>query len=454
MDLKFALAVALGKTISFFIRVKHGGATAAPGYYALKIDPNLVRKLAGKLDKNIVISGTNGKTTTTRLVSQILSAQNHIIHNRQGSNLLRGIASTLLTHKKQRDSMGLWEVDEAALENAVSQLNPHIVVLLNLFRDQLDRYGEVNTLRARWQKVVQGLPKVTTLILNADDPSIAFLAQSAKCKVVFFGIGDKKIDLPQVSNVADTRYCPKCSSKLIFDAQFSSHLGLYYCVNCGFKRPKPQIYASDLDFEPDFSTKISINIQSRKLSASYQLPGLFNVYNVLAAISTVNSFDLADDNLTSELSNFTGAFGRYQKITIGGKHIIIFLIKNPTGANEVIRTLATKTGLNLLAILNDNFADGRDVSWIWDTDWEVLASKTKYIGVAGIRSWDMAARAKYANFILDKNSVYKDINYSIKKSLEKLNKNDTLIILPTYTALLSVQKTLNKLGGNLKWHQD
>lgn len=453
MDLRFLTAFLAGRTISFLIKLKGGGGTAAPGYYALKIDPNLVRKLAGKLDKNIIISGTNGKTTTTRLVSQILSAQNHIIHNRQGSNLLRGIASTLLTRKNREDSIGLWEVDEAALESAVSQLNPNIVVLLNLFRDQLDRYGEVNTLRSKWKKIIAALPKETTLILNADDPSLTFLAEVAKCNVVFFGIGDKKIDLPKVSNVADTRYCPHCSSKLLFETQFSAHLGVYRCAICGFKRPKPQIAAFDLNFEPDFSTKISINIQNRKLSASYQLPGLFNVYNVLAAISTVNSFDLADDNLTAELSNFTGAFGRYQKITIAGKHIVIFLIKNPTGANEVIRTLATRNDINVLSILNDNFADGGDVSWIWDTEWEALASKTKYIGIAGTRSWDLATRLKYAGFKLDKNSVHTDINYSVKKSLESLNNNDTLIILPTYTALLSVQKSLSKRGGT-KWHED
>lgn len=453
MDIKLASAILVGKIIAFIIRAAGGGATAAPGYYALKLDPNLVRKLSGKLSKNILVSGTNGKTTTSRLIFQILSQKNTIIHNRQGSNLLRGMASTLMAHTLDNQSIGLWETDEATLEGAVSQINPDIVVLLNLFRDQLDRYGEVNTIRAKWQKVVEGLPKKTTLILNADDPGIAFLARSAKCSVVFFGITDKKINLPAVSNAADTRYCPNCAHKIIFNTQFSSHLGHYHCSNCDFKRPKPHIKARDLVFEPDFSTKFNLTLNSRLLSLSYQLPGLFNVYNVLAAVSLANTFDLEDDNLTSRLSNFSGAFGRFQKIEVGTKKIIIFLVKNPTGANEVLRTITTQNNLHILAALNDNFADGRDVSWIWDSNWEILTSSVKSVSISGIRSWDLANRLKYAGFELDKNSVYQDINYSIQKSLEKLSSNDTLIILPTYTALLSVQKTLNKLGGN-KWHQD
>ncbi len=455
MDLRLLSAVLLGKTASSVIKLTGGGATAAPGYYALKIDPNLVRKLAGNLDKNIVVSGTNGKTTTSRLISNILSSQYQIIHNRQGSNLQRGIASTLLkNYPIAGNAVGLWEVDEATLPEAVSQIHPQIIVLLNLFRDQLDRYGEVNSLRAKWQKIVSTLTKNTTLILNADDPGIAYLAKFAKCKVLFFGIEDKKINLPEVRNVADTRYCPNCTHKLIFNTQFSSHLGHYHCSNCDFKRPKLQICTRNLDFEPDFSTKLQITIYKRNLSASYQLPGLFNVYNVLAAVSVVNSFDLEDDNLTSQLSNFSGAFGRFQKISAGSKHILLFLVKNPTGANEVLRTLATKNNLHLLTILNDNFADGKDVSWIWDTNWEVLADKVKSVNITGTRSWDLANRMKYAGFKLNKDSVYKDINYSIKNSLEKLSNNDTLIILPTYTALLTVQKSLNKMGVNIKWHKD
>lgn len=454
MDFKFSLAIAVGKIISFLIKSKGGGGTTAPGYYALKIDPDLIQKLVKNLDKSIIVSGTNGKTTTSRLISNILSGGHQVVHNRQGSNLLRGIASTLLkNYPTAGNAVGLWEVDEATLPEAVSRIHPQIIVLLNLFRDQLDRYGEVNSLRAKWQKIVSTLPKNTILILNADDPGITYLAKFSKCKVLFFGIEDKKINLPEVTNAADTRYCPNCAHKLTFNTQFSSHLGHYRCSNCDFKRPSPQISASNLEFNHDFSSQISITVNRQPSIINYQLPGLYNVYNVLAAVSVANSFDLEDHNLRSQLSNFSGAFGRFQKIEIGTKKIIIFLVKNPTGANEVLRTLAAKNNLNLLAILNDNFADGKDVSWIWDTDWDVLTKSIKTLSISGIRGWDLANRLKYANFKLDKNSVFKDINYSIKKSLEKLSNNDTLIILPTYTALLEVQKSLSKQGGS-KWHQD
>ncbi|MDO8486962.1 MAG: MurT ligase domain-containing protein [Candidatus Curtissbacteria bacterium] len=456
MDFRFLTAVLLGKTVSHLIRFTGGGGTAAPGYYALKIDPNLTQKLAKNLDKNILVSGTNGKTTTSRLISQILSQKHQVVHNRQGSNLIRGIASTLLKNSsiKKQNGIGIWEVDEAALAEAVAQTSPDIIVFLNLFRDQLDRYGEVNSLRTKWQKIVSTLPKSTTLILNADDPGISYLAKFAKCKVAFFGIQDKKINLPEVSNVGDTRYCPNCSQKLIYSIQFSSHIGHYQCSNCGFKRPKPQISASNLKFSPDFSTTVQFTIHYSLFTIHYNLPGLYNVYNVLAACAVSSALQITSAEIKTKIASFSPAFGRFQKIKVKNKNILIFLVKNPTGTNEVLRTLATQKNLNLLTILNDNYADGKDVSWIWDTNWEIVVPSVKNISVSGIRGWDLANRLKYAGFKLNKNSVYKDINYSIEKSLEKLNSNDTLIILPTYTALLSVQKTLNKLGGNLKWHQD
>lgn len=456
MDFRFVLALSVGRLISALIKLKGGGGTAAPGYYALKIDPSLTRKLAQNLDKNILVSGTNGKTTTSRLIAQILSQKHQIVHNRQGSNLIRGIASTLLKNlpvKKQK-GIGLWEVDEATLKEAVSQTSPDIIVLLNLFRDQLDRYGEVNSLRGKWEKVVSSLPKSSTLILNADDPGIAYLAKFAKCEVVFFGIEDKKIDLPEVSNVGDTKYCPNCSRKLIYSTQFSSHIGHYRCPNCAFKRPKPQISASNLKFNPDFSSRLTLTVNQKSSTFNYNLPGLYNTYNVLAATSATLSMELSLEEIRSKIAGFSAAFGRFQKVELRNKNVLVFLVKNPTGANEVLRTLTPSKNLNILAILNDNFADGRDVSWIWDTNWEIVESSVKNISVSGIRSWDLANRLKYAGLKINKDNVNKDINYSIKKSLEKLSTNDTLIILPTYTALLEVQKSLSRLGDNQKWHQD
>lgn len=458
MDIRLALAIVVGKTIAVLNKLTGSGATAAPGLYALKIDPNLVSKLTAKLKYgSIIISGTNGKTTTSRLTADILSQKFKIIHNRQGSNLLRGIAATLIANSSLsgnlESNLGIWEVDEATLPQAIKHTNPKSIVLLNLFRDQLDRYGEVDTVRAKWQKALRSPNQGRTLILNADDPGVSFLAKSFQGKVVYFGVEDKKLDLPQVTNVADIKHCLNCEANLVYSALLTAHMGHYSCPKCNFKRPKPQVSASNLKFNPDFSTQIDLSLITSHLSLSYQLPGLYNVYNVLAAAALCNSLDIDHTKIKEKITSFSAAFGRFQNVDIQGKTATIFLIKNPAGANEVIRTISLKNNLNVLAILNDKIADGKDVSWIWDTNWEILIPKIKNLAISGTRCWDMATRLKYANFQMSKNDVHEDISYSLQNAMAKLNKNDTLIILPTYTAMLELQKSLQKLGGT-KWHED
>lgn len=460
MDLQLTAAILIGKLIAFLTKLKGGGATAAPGLYALKIDNNLVKKLVTKSHfVSIAISGTNGKTTTSRIVSDILEASgSKVIHNRQGSNLLRGLASTLISKcsptGKLDHAIGVWEVDEATLPEAIINTNPKIVVLINLFRDQLDRYGEVDTVRTKWQKVIASLPKSTALILNADDPGISFLAKFHKGKVLFFGVGDKKLNLPQISSVADVSYCLNCGKPLTYDFLLSAHMGHYQCSACGLKRPSPQISATNLNFKSDFSTFLKLTINYQPSTINYQLPGLYNVYNVLAASACASVLNIDFALIKNTIKNFSAVFGRFQKVKIDNKEVIIFLIKNPAGANEVIRTIsATSDKVNLLAILNDNIADGRDVSWIWDTNWETLTASLKSTTVAGTRAWDLANRLKYTEIKLSNQDVYENINYSIVKTVKNMSSKDTLVILPTYTALLSVQKSLNKLGAT-KWHKD
>ena len=468
MDLKLLLAIFTGKLIAVIIRILgKTGATSAPGLYTLKIDPHLVKKLSKQIQSgSIIISGTNGKTTTARLISTILSKKYNIIHNRSGSNLLRGIASTLISKSsllgKFKSNLAIWEVDEAALPEAIENTSPKIIVLLNLFRDQLDRYGEVDAIRTKWQKSLSKLPASSTLIANADDPGISFLTKSFKGKTIFFGISDKQINLPKTANVADIRHCLNCQSNLKYTAILSAHMGHYSCANCHLQRPKPHVNASNLKFLKDFKSKVKFSIFNFQFSIEYNLPGLYNVYNVLAAFGVAKTAKLDLSIAKKAVHEFSAAFGRFQKIKINNKNIIIFLIKNPAGANEIIRILGQKDKLNLLLILNDNIADGRDVSWIWDTDWELLTSKTKKVQISGTRAWDLATRLKYAGYKLGKNDIYmgnhiphkyrnKEIYYSIKQTLKKLNKKDTLLVLPTYTAMLEIQKSLNKMGAETQW---
>jgi len=460
MDLRLTLAIITGKLITFIINLiaKSGGATTAPGLYALKIDPKLIEKLSKQVKYgSVLITGTNGKTTTARLAYDILSTKFKIIHNRQGSNLLRGIASTLLQKAsifgELKTNLAIWEVDEATFPEAAKILQPEIVVLLNLMRDQLDRYGEVDSLRIKWQAAITKLPRKTTLILNADDPGVSFLANSHTGKTIFFGINTDKINLPQITNVADIKHCLNCHSKLSYSNLLTAHMGHYQCPNCKFKRPSPQVFAQNLQFKPDFSTQIDLTLNSQLLNLNYKLPGLYNAYNILGSATIANALSIESIKIKRSIESFSAAFGRFQKIKIGNKQTIIFLIKNPAGANEVLRTIAQKKRLSILAILNDNIADGRDVSWIWNTDWEILTPKIKQMAVSGIRAWDLATRLKYAGIKLSNKNVNKDINYSIIHCLGNLDTKDTLLILPTYTALLDVQKSLNKKGAIIKWQK-
>lgn len=457
MDLRLSLAILVGKTISILNKHTGTGATAAPGLYALKIDPNLVKKLSKKIQFGaIIISGTNGKTTTARLTANSLSSKFKIIHNRAGSNLLRGIASTLISSSSLSGTinanLAIWEVDEATLGEAIENTNPRIITLLNLFRDQLDRYGEVDTTRIKWQKILSTETRNITLILNTDDPGISIIAKGFKGKIIFFGVQDKKLDLPKIDHVADIRHCLNCGSSLTYSALLSAHLGHYKCSRCDFKRPTTNTSASNIKFHEDFSTSIKLTIHHSPLTIHYSLPGLYNVYNILAATSIADELKIDHTKIKGGIENFSAAFGRFQSVSISNKSVLIFLIKNPAGANEVLRSLSLKNNLNILAILNDNFADGKDVSWIWDTNWEILKDITKSISTSGIRTWDLATRLKYAGFSLSKNNIYKEISYSLEACLNNMNIKDTLIVLPTYTALLEIQKTLAKLGGSTKWH--
>ena len=464
MDLRLYTAILVGKTIALINKITGSGATAAPGLYALKVDKNIVKKLSKNISGgNILISGTNGKTTTSRLIANVLSKKYKLIHNRQGSNLLRGLASTLISQSsilgKIEADIALWEIDEATLPQAIDETNPKIITLLNLFRDQLDRYGEVDTTRAKWQQSLKNLKKDVTLILNADDPGITILAKSFGGKVVYFGIEDKKLNLAKITQVSDIKFCPNCNAKLSYTVNLSAQMGHYLCPTCPFKRPKPQVFASNLKFNNDFSTTIDVSTSEKltdngsQFTVQYQLPGLYNVYNILAATASSQTIGIDEKKTSTSFMDFSAAFGRFQSVTIGTKKATIFLIKNPTGANEVIRIIATQKNLNVLAVLNDKIADGRDVSWIWDTNWEVIVPKIKNLTISGTRCWDLTTRIKYTDFKLNKNNVYEDINYSLKKSLENMNTKDTLIILPTYTAMLEIQKNLQKQGGG-PWHKD
>lgn len=417
--------ILLGKIVLNISKFSNfGSGSTWPGHIALQLDSSFIKNLIKNNPnlKFILIAGTNGKTTTGKLIQNILEKDGKkVFQNKTGANLLNGIASSLILNSKLNGKINkdfaIFEIDENTLPLILKEIpNPNYIVLLNLFRDQLDRYGEVNTVASKWKNAIQYLPSKTTLILNADDPQIAYLGKNHK-NTYYFGV---KAENPQnnLEHASDSIYCPKCNSKLIYKSIVFSHLGNWNCTNCLFKHP-------DLDYLE---------------SPLYPLIGTYNMYNTNAAVLLSTKIGLNMKTIVSALKNFTPAFGRQEKITIKDKYVQILLSKNPTSLNECIRTASDMQAKNLLIILNDRIPDGRDISWIWDVDFENFSSNFNCVAVSGDRTHDMALRLKYANY---KNvKIYDNLTSAIDMALENTKSKDTLYILTTYSAMLETRKIL------------
>jgi len=454
-----------------------GGGTAAPGLVAAFFDPTVLARLAACLPQgSVIVTGTNGKTTTGRMLAGILTeAGLHPIHNRAGSNLIRGMTAALIARSdlagQPHGDIGLWEVDEATLPLAVREVQPRVVVLNNLFRDQLDRYGEVDTVRRLWAEAlrnphplaspaVQERGNMPTVILNADDPGVACLGRELDARVWYYGLEDPAMRLTRPVHAMDVRHCPFCHGRLVYELHFISHLGHYRCSNCGWGRPQPVFRASTIVFSQPSAVRCTIETPGGSFSGTLAVPGLYNVYNALAAVAAAMACGATLAQCREGLQQVRPAFGRGEWLDVEGRHVGLFLIKNPTGANEVLRMLTWTDplpgpppegggygrGLNVLIAINDLTADGRDVSWLWDADFEMLAGRVAQVTVSGIRTQDMALRLKYAGLDPATFVVENDIEQALRGALHRLNPGETLHVLPTYTALLATQRVLARWG--------
>ena len=471
------LAIATGKALLEILHRTGRGGTALPGLVAARLDPHILNDLTARLPAgSVVVTGTNGKTTTTRLLATILqSAQLKVVNNRSGSNLIRGLTSTLLDNvnfmgKPQAD-IGLFEVDEAALPQAVTDIAPKIILVNNLFRDQLDRYGEIDTIRKRWIEAVKKLPPGTTLVLNADDPSVAYLARFAPdgVKAVFFGLNDPHQQLGSLPHAVDATRCLVCSHPLTYTAVYISHMGHYHCPNCGYVRPAPTFVARAVKLVnpiiKDDTGSLSLETPTGPLELKLALPGLYNAYNATGAATAALMLGLAPEHIQQGIASFKAAFGRIERVDLPqDKQMVLALVKNPVGFNEVLRTLtgfaagteqsagvAADAGapyqkLRLLIVINDLIADGRDVSWLWDVDFEVLAGRVEWVVTSGIRATDMAVRLKYAGIAPENILVVPELAQAITYASDKLLTGQTLFVTPTYTAMLQAREILQKQG--------
>jgi UDP-N-acetylmuramyl tripeptide synthase len=446
----FAAKRAAARSIGAASRASgRGGGTTLPGRVLLRFAPDALSRLGAGLDQATIVSATNGKTTTAGMIAAILAAEGRDpVHNRAGSNMTWGVATALL---EQHGSEGLFEVDEAWLPKVADELDPSLIVLGNLFRDQLDRYGEIETLADEWAKLAAGRTGRTDFVLNADDPLIADLGrdadQSRREGVLYFGIDDPAQALPELQHASDAKHCRRCGHPYAYERAFVGHLGHYSCPNCGAERPRPDLAATRVDLHGMRGSTSVIRLPEGELRLELPLPGLYNVYNALAALGAAIRLGVEPERAAAALAGVRAAFGRVETIEVAGKPVSILLIKNPAGANEVLRTLRLEAGgdgIDLWIALNDRIADGRDVSWVWDADFELLGDSVRRVTCAGTRAAEMALRLKYAGWPEEKIAVEPAIASSLDAAVDAAP--ERLFALPTYTALLELRKLLASRG--------
>ena len=453
-------AVAAAKAAAVLSRrLRFGGGTALPGLVAERIDPDIVPALVLGLGQgSVLVTGTNGKTTTARLLRSIARAAGlRAVANRAGSNMMRGIASALVEAAAWSGEMasagkrlGIFEVDEATLPHAASSVRPRAVVFTNLFRDQLDRYGEVEHVAQVWRATVDELPSDVTVVLNADDPAVASLADVARGRVITYGMTDTSSGVGTLEHAADARWCVSCGSELSYEAVCYGHLGHWRCPQCGKSRPEPDVQCGRLDIGAAH-LDLTLWLAQGHVTARLPLTGLYNAYNALTAAAAASALGLDRVAIERGLNAFTAAFGRQERMQVAGREVQVILAKNPAGLNQVIRTItANGSQTDLVLFLNDNIADGRDVSWIWDVDFELLAGKARSVTVSGARAWDMALRLKYAGIQADGGSsphVEPEPARALRQALEATPAGGTLYVIPTYTAMLQVRDLLARWAG-------
>lgn len=428
MTFKDTVAIGIGKTVSRISKILGLGAGATwPGEIALSISPHILAPLAKQFRHGVIlVVGTNGKTTTALMVKTILHFEEmNVVYNASGANLLNGVVSACLGasswHGKIQADWGVFEVDENSLPIVLRYVKPKEIIVLNLFRDQLDRYGEVDTIAEKWKKAFSILTGETTLILNADDPLIASLGKNIHASTVYFGLTEKSEQGSGFEHATDSIFCLFCGSRLTYRANYFSHLGDWYCSVCGEKRPALALS-----------------------SWESPLPGLYNKYNTLASVLAAQTLGIHSSHIKESLRGFAPAFGRQEERIVNGHTIKLFLSKNPAGFNASLRAVLEMGPRVILLALNDRIPDGRDVSWIWDVDFEMMNPNSCVI-VTGDRAYDMGLRMKYT-----KNEIKNDkklfivpqTKEAIRQGLSLLKKNEILYVLSTYSAMLDIRKVI------------
>ena len=444
--MRLALELALARSAGRLSRLAgRGGGTTLPGKLLATIDPGAVAALAARLPQGAaIVSATNGKTTTAAFVASILSPRIRLAHNSSGANLVSGVASTLL--EARGAELGLFEVDEGAFPDVARRIRPRAVCLGNLFRDQLDRYGELEQIAERWRAAVRDLPAESVLLVNGDDPQVGDLATEHP-NAVTFGLDDPSQARPSLQHAADAKYCIRCGTPYDYAAAYVGHLGDYRCPACGHGRPPLRVVARNVSLEGLEAASFDLVAPEGTRRVRIGLPGLYNVYNALAASALSGALGASLDEIAAGLAAARPAFGRFERIDLGDRGVLLLLVKNPAGANEIVRTLVTGGAPSTAVIaLNDAIADGRDVSWIWDVDFEPLLDGLERLVVSGERAAELALRCTYAGMPESSIEVVPPLERALDRGLELVGPGGELTVLPTYTAMLALRRILAGRG--------
>lgn len=446
MSLRLGLETAAARAVGHLSRgLRRGGGTTIPGKLLWKLDPSAVDALAARLPGGTaLVSATNGKTTTTAMCAHVLAPDRRLAWNRAGANLLSGIASALVASRGAE--LGLFEVDEGALPEAIARTRPRALLLGNLFRDQLDRYGELEAVAARWRSAVRELDPSTALVVNADDPLVCDLAADWP-RAVRFGVDDPSQARPALQHAADSKYCVRCSTPYTYAAAYVGHLGDYRCEACGHARPALDVAAREIALRGTDGSRFLLATRVGDGQVELRLPGLYNVYNAVASAALALGLGVPLGTICERLRDFGGAFGRFERISLGSKRVVVLLMKNPAGANEALRTLEAGVPPVLVVALNDEVADGRDVSWIWDVDFEPLLPHVGRIVASGGRAAELGLRLIYGGLPRERLEVVPDLEQGLDRGLELTEAGGDLVVLPTYTAMLGLRAILTSRGA-------
>ena len=453
---RLALAISAGKLAGASGRLLGiGGGTSLPGLIARRIDPDVLKSVVGASKaKKIVITGSNGKTTTARMTAAMaVNNGKRVSHNRAGSNMLQGVTSVAVNFAdifgRLNSDVLLFEIDEGTMPLVMPEIKPDVVVITNIFRDQLDRYGELYSVAKALDKTLEDLPESSTILLNGNDPQVANFGLKAKAKRLFFGLETTEIGTPVPEQSADIIRCIHCQEDLQYKVAYMSHLGLYSCPNCGYTLPPLDIAATSIKLAPDGEgpTHVELLTPQGNMTLEISLPGLHNVYNAAAAIGASLAAGFEKDKLPAALVSLKPAFGRLEKIQAGDQTIYLSFVKNPTSFNLILRLIAQHPGKkHVLLAASHTIVDGEDFSWLWDIEVEEVAQDIADVVCSGNKPEELAMRLKYAEIPIDKITRIADLETALDAALKNAGPGGTLHILCSYTPTNQLRRIMQKRG--------